>query len=188
MAIPVPIDTLAGDPRFDEALRRLALYASSEHGVSIVPSRDLKAGFEGDIDGENVYVRDGLPDSTRLFVALHLFGHTAQWVTNERAVAIGQSILVQSGQFELSEVVSYEREAHAIGAGALIAIGRSDLLLWYQDQSSADLSRLLKAYGASDAQVGAEPRSGHQASAMPVPPFRGRPVGRSIGGRVIAFD
>lgn len=106
--------------------------------------------FAGDLDGAEVRIHDGHEIDTSFFTLVHLFGHTVQWNTTDRARQIGGTQPGRYSAAELEEVKAYEREASRYGLQLLHEAGIADLDRWFSDFAAADLSFLAHYYATGE--------------------------------------
>ena len=59
------------------------------YGIHVVTT-DVPDPFTGDLNGTEIQIDSALTPEQRLFLLLHLFGHTVQWNVNPRSLDIGR--------------------------------------------------------------------------------------------------
>lgn len=117
------------------------------HGIKVIVA-DVPAPFTGDLDGVSIVIDFELPADERLFITVHLFGHTVQWNTDPDARAIGLSS-VDVGHVndaELERLASYERTAARFSIQLLHDIGETTLDRWLSEFAAADTAYLMHYY------------------------------------------
>jgi hypothetical protein len=125
-----------------------ALIQSQYHiAVSFVA---IPPPFTGDLDGAEVRIHEGHEIDARFFTLVHLFGHTVQWNTSDRARKIGDSQPGRYSAAELDEVKAYECEASRYSLQLLHEAGIADLDQWVSDFACADLSFLAHYYATGE--------------------------------------
>src|ERR1051326_8772135 len=118
---------------------RAAEYLAATYHIP-VHIRDIPKPFLGDLDGSQIDIDDDTEPTERLFLILHLFGHTVQWDTSERARQIGRPLPVPVADELLPELLAYEREAASYAVALLHELGVTDLDQWFSDIAEADLA------------------------------------------------
>jgi hypothetical protein len=108
--------------------------------------RAIPKPFHGDLDGAEIDIDGDTEPSERLFLILHLFGHTVQWDTSDRAREIGRPLPVPVSDELLPELLAYEREAAGYAVELLHELGAADLDQWFTDIAEADLGYLTHYY------------------------------------------
>jgi hypothetical protein len=141
---------LASDPwaRYRQAFDRVRRHVEERFGVKVRRSADLGANT-GSLDGSEITINARLEPDLALFVLVHLFGHAAQWNTDERWRAVGltgDDLDMERTPEDFGEIHSYEQGASQYGLGLLRETGLSDLEQWYSDWTQADWRYLLEAY------------------------------------------
>src|SRR5437763_7412965 len=111
-----------------------------------VHSRAVPKPFHGDLDGSQIDIDGDTEPAERLFLILHLFGHTVQWDTSARAREIGRPLPVPVSEELLPELLAYEREAAGYAVALLHELGGQDLDQWFTDIAEADLAYLTHYY------------------------------------------
>jgi hypothetical protein len=109
----------------------------------------------------------------RLFLLVHLFGHTAQWNVNAGAFDLGRPQSPPVSEDCLPALMEYEREAARYGLELLHEVGITDIDQWFADYAACDADYLRHYY------VTAEKREflsfwqdgTARLQAQPVPPF-----------------
>ncbi len=112
--------------------------------------------FTGDLDGAEVRIDADHETGTGFFTLAHLFGHTVQWNTCDRARQIGGNQPGRYSAAELAEVRAYEREASRYGLQLLHETGIADLDQWLADFAAADLAFLTHFYATGERKPAAD--------------------------------
>jgi len=149
------------------------------YGVHVV-TRDVPDPLTGDLDGAEIQIDYAVTAEQRLFLLVHLFGHTVQWNVNPGAFELGRPQAPPVSEDCLPALMEYEREAACIGLGLLHEIGITEADQWLADYSACDAAYLRHYY------VTAEKREflsfwrdgASLVQAQPVPPFT--PTSRSF--------
>lgn len=131
--------------RFVELAARAEEYLAAKYHIP-VRIRDVPKPFLGDLDGAQIDIDDDTEPAERLFLILHLFGHTVQWDTSARAREIGRPLPVPVSDALLPELLDYEREAAGYAVALLHELGVTDLDQWFSDIAEADLAYLTHYY------------------------------------------
>jgi hypothetical protein len=111
-----------------------------------VVTRDIPDPLIGDLDGAEIHIDCAVTPEQRLFLLVHLFGHTVQWNLSPDAFEIGANRQPPVDEALLPTLLAYEREAAGYGLGLLheIDIRRADQ--WLSDYSACDLAYLAHFY------------------------------------------
>jgi hypothetical protein len=108
---------------------------------------DVVDPFTGDLDGAEIRVDHAVSIQEAVFIIAHLFGHTVQWNTSERARAIGLAPFVKNPTTELlEELEGYEREACCYSLQLFHEAGVGDLDQWLSDFAACDFAYLRHFY------------------------------------------
>ncbi len=134
---------------FDEYSRSVQARIEGHYGIAVV-TRDIPDPLTGDLDGRSIHVDHLLTPEERLFLLVHLFGHTVQWNTSPEARELGQPRLVPVPADVLPAVLAYEREAAGFALALLHEVGIHDLDQWLADYSACDEAYLLYYYGTGE--------------------------------------
>ena len=101
----------------------------------------------GDFDGAEIKIDYANDLEVALFVLAHLFGHTAQWATNERYRELGTIYATQAPPPELfEEIRAYEQAASRIALQLFHEAGVTSLDGWLSDWAAADWGYLEHFY------------------------------------------
>jgi hypothetical protein len=120
---------------------------SLNYGVG-VEQAVLAKNITGDFNGKKIILRSDIPWEMKLFILLHLFGHTVQFNTSAALRKIGmkrwrpEEINGQS----LKTIRAYERAAGRYGLWLLRDCGINYLDQWASDWSNGDLDYLVMLY------------------------------------------
>src|ERR1700688_577523 len=137
------------EPYLRSLLPRARARIESHYGIA-VSFGAIAPPFTGDLDGAEVRIQDAHEIDAAFFTLAHLFGHTVQWNTSERARQIGSNAPGRYSAAELAEVKAYEREASRYGLQLLHEAGIADLDGWLTDFSAADLAFLVHYYATGE--------------------------------------
>jgi hypothetical protein len=165
----MPIDSA----RLDDLALRAEEYLETKYRLP-VHIRAIPKPFHGDLDGAEIDIDGDTEPAERLFLILHLFGHTVQWDTSERAREIGRPLPVPVSEELLPELLAYEREAAGYAVELLHELGASDLDGWFSDIAEADLAYLTHYYRTGEKRPVAEFFRANcpVVQPKPVPPFQ----------------
>jgi len=131
--------------RFAEVFPLLRARVEGRYGIP-VRMVDVPAPFTGDLDGAEIHLDFEQRDELQVFTLAHLFGHTVQWNTSDRARRIGGKEPGRYSAAELAEVRAYEHEASRYGLQLLHETRVADLDGWLTDFAAADLAFLAHYY------------------------------------------
>jgi len=165
----MPIDSA----RLNDLARRAEEYLAATYRVP-VHIRAIPKPFHGDLDGSQIDIDGDTEPAERLFLILHLFGHTVQWDTSERAREIGRPLPVPVSEELLPELLAYEREAAGYAVELLHELGASDLDAWFSDIAEADLAYLTHYYRTGEKRPVSEFFRANcpVVQPKPIPPFQ----------------
>jgi hypothetical protein len=138
-------ELMPDEAAFESYCRRIEHYLYSKYGIPIIV-RDIPDPLTGDLDGREIHVDYALNWEQRLFLILHLFGHTVQWNLNVQAREIGQPRQVPVPEECLPAISNYEREAGEYALWLLHQAGIHDLDQWLSDFTAADMAFLIHYY------------------------------------------
>jgi hypothetical protein len=130
---------------FLDAFNRLEHHIERRYGIPVVLT-DVPNPFTGDLDGEEIRIDFENDPEEALFILVHLFGHTVQWNTSERAREIGQLAVTEPNEALLAELAQYERDAARYSMALVHEAGIDGLDQWLADFSACDVSYLLHFY------------------------------------------
>ena len=159
--------------RFVELAERAERYLETKYHVP-VHIRAIPKPFHGDLDGSEIDIDGDTEPAERLFLILHLFGHTVQWDTSARAREIGRPLPVPVSEELLPELLAYEREAAGYAVALLHELGAPDLDQWFTDIAAADLAYLTHYYRTAEKRPVSEFFRANQPVVEPkaIPPFQ----------------
>jgi hypothetical protein len=134
---------------------------------------EVPVPFTGDLDGAEIRIHKDQDVEITLFTLAHLFGHTVQWNTSERARQIGRNTPGAYSAAELQEVEAYEREASRYSLHLLHETGVTDLDQWLSDLAASDASYLSHFYATGKRKSFADFFKANQPMLSPleIPPF-----------------
>jgi len=132
-------------PYLRSLLPRVRARIESHYGIA-VSFVAIPPPFTGDLDGAEVRIDAAHESDAALFTLAHLFGHTVQWNTSDRARRIGGKEPGRYSAAELAEVRAYEHEASRYGLQLLHETRVADLDGWLTDFAAADLAFLAHYY------------------------------------------
>src|SRR5579863_8386330 len=96
------------------------------HGIRVLTT-DVPDPLTGDLNGLEIQIDYAVTPEQRLFLLLHLFGHTVQWNVNPRSYEIGRPRVPPVDVQLLPEIVEYEREAASYALAILLETGITGL-------------------------------------------------------------
>jgi hypothetical protein len=140
-----------GHVSFDRVYRRVQRVARVEYGVPIRVGK-VPPPFTGDLNGREVMVDDDEPWESRVFLALHLFGHTVQWNLDPETMKIGAGRATPVPEAEIKKVHAYEAQACRYGLALLHRAGVDDLDGWFSDYATCDYAYLVHYYRTGETQ------------------------------------
>ena len=123
----------------------------SQYNIRVVEAR-LSNDITGDFNGHLILIRSDMTEEMKLFIILHLFGHTVQFSTSGVLMMIG---MTKFGPENINDdvlgiVVAYEHEAARYGLQLLHQIGITGMDQWMSDWSNGDLEYLLHLYRSGE--------------------------------------
>lgn len=107
---------------------------------------DVPEPLTGDLNGSEIQIDYAVSAEQRLFLLLHLFGHTVQWNVNPRSYEIGRPRRPPVDERLLPEIIEYEREAASYALAFLRDIGITGLDAWFSDYTACDMAYLEHYY------------------------------------------
>jgi len=119
------------------------------YGIRVVTT-DVPDPLTGDLNGLEIQIDYAVTSEQRLFLLLHLFGHTVQWNTNPRSFAIGRPRTPPVDQRLLPEIVDYEREAASYALALLLETGIAGMDQWLSDYTACDMAYLEHYYRSGE--------------------------------------
>ncbi len=133
------------DKRFLRTFNVLERHIETRWGIPVVVT-DVPNPFTGDLDGAEIHVDFEISPEEATFIVAHLFGHTVQWNTSERAREIGMLVVNDPSEELLQELAEYERRAARYSLQLFHDAGVPDLDQWLADFSACDVAYLLHFY------------------------------------------
>lgn len=130
---------------FEEAFEAVSSLVQSRYGVSVVVG-DVDEPFKGDLDGAEIVIGVANDAESRLFLLVHLFGHTVQWNTSEENRRLGMAMPVNPDEERLRRLEAYEREACSYSQQLLHEAGVRGLDQWLADHAACDHAYLRHFY------------------------------------------
>jgi hypothetical protein len=131
--------------QFRDAYGDVIKHLRARYGISVEVAR-IEPPLKGDLDGSRILVGDHNTEEERLFLVVHLFGHTVQWNVSAELRRLGMTMPVKPTGEELDALEAYEREACRYSQQALHEVGISGLNQWLADYSACDLAFLRHLY------------------------------------------
>lgn len=132
-----------------EVFNTLEAHIERKYGIP-VRIRDVPNPFTGDLDGAEIHVDYAEDIESALFIIAHLFGHTVQWNTDEKARAIGYRLYPNPTPEQLAALRAYEQEACRYSLQLFHEAGVRDLDQWVSDYSACDFAYLEHFYVKGD--------------------------------------
>ena len=80
------------------------------YGIKVV-TRDIPDPLTGDLDGLEIHIDCAITAEQRLFLLVHLFGHTVQWNLDPGAFDIGKQYCPPVAENLIPRIIEYEYEA-----------------------------------------------------------------------------
>ncbi|MEZ5402527.1 MAG: hypothetical protein R2729_22820 [Bryobacteraceae bacterium] len=171
---------------FAERARAVEAHIANHHRIPVI-TRDIPDPLLGDLDGAEIHLDHLLEPHQRLFLLIHLFGHTVQWNTDPTAFDRGALQTPPVPNDRLPAILDYEAEAAAFGLALVHEIGIHDLDQWLSDYSACDRAYLEHFYRTAEKRpFESFWRDGTPiAPARAIPPFTPRRRTTRTAGRVI---
>lgn len=133
------------DQTLRAAFNVLEQHVETKYGIPI-RIRDVPNPFTGDLDGAEIHVDYDEDIESALFIIAHLFGHTVQWNTDEKAREIGYRLYPNPSEELMQRLRDYEYEACRYSMQLFHEAGVSDLDQWLSDYSACDFAYLEHFY------------------------------------------
>lgn len=130
---------------FEEYGVRVQERIEKAYGIRVVTT-DVPDPLTGDLNGLEIQIDYGVTPEQRLFLLLHLFGHTVQWNVNPRSFEIGRPRVPPVDESLLPEIVDYEREAASYALTILLESGIKGLDQWLSNYTACDMAYLAHYY------------------------------------------
>src|SRR5260370_34754556 len=115
------------------------------YGIRILTT-DIPDPLTGDLDGVEIQIDYAVSPEQRLFLLLHLFGHTVQWNTNPAAFELGRPRQPPVEESSLPSIVEYEREAAGYALGVVRDLGLTGVDQWLANYTACDMEYLRHYY------------------------------------------
>jgi hypothetical protein len=128
-----------------QAFNVLEKHVEDKYGIPIV-IKDVPNPFTGDLDGAEIHVDYAEDIESALFIIAHLFGHTVQWNTDQKARDIGYRLYKNPTDDELRALHDYELEACRYSMQLFHEAGLHDFDGWLSDYSACDFAFLIDFY------------------------------------------
>ncbi|MCC6536967.1 MAG: hypothetical protein IT162_05425 [Bryobacterales bacterium] len=158
---------------FALAARQVMACIAGKYQIPVV-TRDIPDPLTGDLDGAEIHIDYAVTEELRLFLLLHLLGHTVQWNVHPELLEIGQlQTPPVRDEALLQAVLSYEDQAARYSATVLREAGVEGCEQWLADFSTADRAYLEHYYRTGEKRDFAEFRRAGTSplEALPIPPF-----------------
>jgi len=133
------------DARMREAFNTLEPYIENKYGIP-VRIRDVPNPFTGDLDGAEIHVDFEEEIEAALFIIAHLFGHTVQWNTDEKAREIGYQLYPNPSDEMIARLREYEMEACRYSMQLFHEAGVTDMDQWLSDYAACDVAYVFHFY------------------------------------------
>lgn len=135
--------------RMVEVFNTVEPYVERTYGIPIKIT-DVPNPFTGDLDGEQIHVDFEEDIESALFIIAHLFGHTVQWNTDEKARDIGYKLYKNPTDEEMRRLQEYEHEACRYSLQLFHDAGVRDIDQWVSDYSACDFAYLDAFYRSGE--------------------------------------
>lgn len=128
-------------------------HTQNTYGITVL-ELDLEPPKTAEFNGRSISLDNNLVPEKKLYMLVHLFGHTIQWSRSEKQRNIGlrqpgfsdfepyRKLLIK----ELDQICYYEKEACIYGLRLMEEAGISTLQQWISDWFNADWSYLKRIY------------------------------------------
>lgn len=133
------------DQRLLDVFNTLERHIEDRYGIKVVVN-DVADPFTGDLNGAEIHLEFDQEIEGAAFSLIHLFGHTVQWNTSERARVIADEAQRNPSVEILDELETYEREACCLSLQLLHEAGVHDLDQWVSDFAACDFRYLRHFY------------------------------------------
>ena len=138
------------------------------YGIRVV-TRDIPDPLTGDLDGAEIHIDYAVTPEQRLFLLVHLFGHTVQWNVKPETFALGQLHQPPVDEALMGDILNYEREAASFALGMLHQVGIVDIDQWLADYTQCDGAYLTHYYRTGEAKEFTSFWRDHAALVEPLP-------------------
>jgi len=126
---------------FTEYSDKVQEHLERKYGMRILTT-DVPDPLTGDLDGAEIQIDYLVTPEQRLFLLLHLFGHTVQWNTSPLAFELGRPRQPPVDKSLLPAIVGYEREAAGYALAIVRELGLAGLDQWLADYTACDMAYL----------------------------------------------
>ena len=124
---------------------KLEVHIEGKYGIPVL-IRDVPHPFTGDLDGAEIHVDHAESVESAVFIVAHLFGHTVQWNTSDRAREVGSRVYENPSAEQMRELHEYEVLACRYSLQLFHEAGIHDLDQWLSDFASCDYRYLEHFY------------------------------------------
>ncbi len=158
--------------RFPDYATRVQEHLEHFYGIRVV-TRDIPDPLTGDLDGWEIHIDHAVTPEQRLFLLVHLFGHTVQWNVDPALFEIGRRYQPPVSEDLIPAIIAYEREAACYGLALLHQIGITDIDQWFCDYTACDQAYLLHFYRTGEKRDFRSfwTRNAALIKPQPIPPF-----------------
>lgn len=154
---------------FAHAAQQVLTCIAGKYQIPVV-TRDIPDPLTGDLDGAEIHIDYAVSDELRLFLLLHLLGHTVQWNTDPQTVETGQLLTPPvRDEARLQAVLQYEDQAARYSVSLLDESGARGFGQWLADFSSADRAYLEHYYRTGEKREFERFRQPGHALLQPLP-------------------
>jgi hypothetical protein len=130
---------------FADYCARVEKHIEKAYGIRVV-TRDVPDPLTGDLNGAEIHIDFAVTPEQRLFLLLHLFGHTVQWNVSPGAFELGRPQSPPVTENCLPALMEYESEAARYALGLLHEAGIADIDQWFSDYAACDAAYLRHYY------------------------------------------
>ena len=131
--------------QFADYASRVHEHLEHFHGIRVV-TRDIPDPLTGDLDGAEIHIDYAVTPEQRLFLLVHLFGHTVQWNVDASSFEVGRQYQPPVSEESIPTIIAYELEAACYGLAMLHEIAITDVDPWFSDYTACDQAYLLYFY------------------------------------------
>ncbi|MEO8028301.1 MAG: hypothetical protein ABI823_17590, partial [Bryobacteraceae bacterium] len=119
------------------------------YGIRVV-TRDVPDPLTGDLNGAEIQIDYAVTPEQRLFLLVHLFGHTVQWNATPGAFEVGRPRHPPVTPKLMPALMAYEKEAARYAVGLLHELGITELDQWLSDSAACDAGYLRHYYSTGE--------------------------------------
>lgn len=169
-------DLTTDERRFMAAFNACEQWIEDRYQLPVIIT-DVVDPNTGDFDGVTIKLDYQNEVEVSLFVLAHLFGHTVQWATDDRARWLGTEFATKPPPEDLFEEVRlYESNASRLAMAMFHEAGVRDLDGWLSDWAAADWKYLEHFYRTGERVDFRQFFEANTAPLLPapIPPFRPR--------------